>query len=108
MRDAIGFLVGFGEVTRRPSSESVPSGLLRHRGGQHKDIGVYDGITWDFVRYIHGYRRQMAPRVRRLIDDHAGNAQVIVLRRRRAARDYLAVVSLQASRSARAVTASEE
>jgi hypothetical protein len=50
----------------------------------------------------------MAPRVRRLIDDHAGNAQVIVLRRRRAARDYLAVVSLQASRSARAVTASEE
>jgi hypothetical protein len=100
LRDAIGFLVGFGEVTRRPSSESVPSGLLRHRGGQHKDIGVYDRITWDFVRYIHGYRRQMAPRVRRLI---AGIAQVIVLRRRRAARDYLAVVSLQASRSARAV-----
>jgi len=81
---------------------------LRHRGGQHQDIGVYDRITWDFVRYIHGYRRQMAPRVRRLIADHAVNAQVIVLRRRRAARDYLAVVSLQASLSARAVTASEK
>jgi adenylate kinase family enzyme len=35
---------------------------LRHRGGQHKDIGVYDRITWNFVLYILGYRRQMAPR----------------------------------------------
>jgi hypothetical protein len=50
----------------------------------------------------------MAPRVRQLIADHAETAQVIVLRRRRAARDYLAVVNLQASRSASAVTASEE
>ncbi len=43
---------------------------LRHRAGQHKDIGVYDRITWNFVRYILGYRRQMAPRVRKLIADH--------------------------------------
>ena len=49
------------------------------------------------------------PRItRRLIADHAGNAQVIVLRSRRAAGDYLAVVSLQASLSTRAVTAGEE
>jgi adenylate kinase family enzyme len=81
---------------------------LRHRGGQHQDIGVYNRITWDFVRYVHRYRRQTAPRVRQLIADHAETAQVIVLRRRRAARDYLAVVNLQASRSASAVTASEE
>jgi adenylate kinase family enzyme len=70
---------------------------FRHRGGQHRDIGVYDRITWNFVRYIHGYRRGMAPRIRRLIADHGGNAQVIVLRRRRAVREYLAVVSPQAS-----------
>ena len=72
---------------------------FRHRGGQRQDIGVYDRITWDFVRYIHGYRRQMAPRVRQLIADHAQTTQVIVLRRRRTARDYLAV-NLQAARSA--------
>jgi adenylate kinase family enzyme len=81
---------------------------IRHRGGQHKDIGVYDRITWNFVRYILGYRRHMAPRVRKLIADHAGNAEVVVLRSRRATRDYLAAVSVHASPSARAVAAGEE
>jgi adenylate kinase family enzyme len=80
---------------------------IRHRGGQHKDLGVYDRITWNFVRYILGYRRQMAPRVRKLIADHATDAEVVVLRSRRAARDYLTVVTAQASVSARPVAASE-
>jgi len=61
---------------------------LRHRGGQHAAIGVYDRITWNFIRYIARYRKQMAPRVRQLIDSHATHAQVIVLRSRRAVRRY--------------------
>jgi len=72
---------------------------IRHRGGQHKDIGVYDRVTWNFVRYILGYRRQMAPRARQLIAAHAGSAEVVVLRSRRAARDHLAAVSMQVKRS---------
>jgi len=65
---------------------------LRHGGGQHQAIGVYDRITWNFVRYILGYRRTMAPRVRALIASHAGDAEVIILRSRRAARGYLATM----------------
>jgi adenylate kinase family enzyme len=80
---------------------------LRHGGGQHDAIGVYDRITWNFVRYIAGYRKQMAPRVRQLIVGHAGDAQVVVLRGRRAARRYLATVAAR-SAAAPAVAAGED
>jgi adenylate kinase family enzyme len=63
---------------------------LRHGRGQHHAIGVYDRITWNFVRYIIEYRRHMAPRVRQLIAAHATHAEVTVLRSRRAVRRYLA------------------
>jgi hypothetical protein len=61
---------------------------LRHGGGQHATVGVYDRITWNFIRYIAGYRRQMAPRVRQFIASHAAHARVVVLRNRRAVRRF--------------------
>ena len=58
--------------------------------GQHQATGVYDRITWGFVRYILGYRKNMAPRVRALITSHRRDAQVTALRSRAAVRRYLA------------------
>jgi adenylate kinase family enzyme len=81
---------------------------LRHGGGQHQAIGVYDRITWGFIRYILGYRRNMAPRVRALIADHAGNAQVTVLRSRAAVRRYLADPATAAPPTARGAASHED
>jgi adenylate kinase family enzyme len=77
------------DLPARTCLRGVLSRRLKHRGGQHQEIGVYDRITWSFVRYILGYRRTMLPRVHQLIGDHAHSADVIVLRRRSQARRFL-------------------
>jgi adenylate kinase family enzyme len=57
----------------------------RYRGGQHQQDGVYDRITWNFVRYILGYRRTMRPRVRNLLREHGPHVRLITLTSRRQA-----------------------
>jgi hypothetical protein len=85
-------------LTSRPGClRGLAQRRLRHGGGQHGAVGVYDRITWNFVRYIAGYRRRMAPRVRQLIAAHATHADVVVLRDRRAVRRYLAGVAASVS-----------
>ena len=70
---------------------------LRHGSGQHVAIGVYDRITGNFFRFIAEYRRQMARRVRQLIQPQAAHAHVVILRNRRAVRRCLTDVAASAS-----------
>src|SRR3954452_18864955 len=60
----------------------------RYRGGQHTD-GVYDRITWSFVKYILGYRRSMRPRVDALLAELGQHARYIRLTSRRQANRFL-------------------
>jgi adenylate kinase family enzyme len=82
----------FLDLPARTCLGGIVQRRLRHGGGQHDAIGVYDRITWGFIRYIVSYRKKMAPRVRSLIAEHAGHADVVVLASRRATRRYLAGV----------------
>lgn len=66
----------------------------RYRGGQHRDVGVYDRIRWNFLVYIWRYRRTMAPRVRALIAQHATGARLVTVTSRRQARRLVAQLSL--------------
>lgn len=85
--------VVFLDLPARTCLWGIAQRRLRYGGGQHQAVGVYDRITWGFIRYILGYRRSMAPRVHALIAVHTAEAEVIVLRSRRAARRYLTSVT---------------
>jgi adenylate kinase family enzyme len=59
---------------------------LRYRGGQHPQDGVYDRITWGFLRYVAGYRRTMRPVVLRWVAEYASHTTVLTVTSRGQAR----------------------
>ncbi|MEW2329413.1 topology modulation protein [Micromonospora chersina] len=61
----------------------------RYRGGQHHQDGVYDRITWHFVRYILGYRRKMRPRVQNLVREHGPHVRLLTLNSHRQANQLI-------------------
>ncbi|GAB2937072.1 DNA topology modulation protein [Micromonospora polyrhachis] len=66
---------------------------LRYRGGQHHQDGVFDRITWSFVRYIIGYRKQMRPKVTALTQQHAPHARLLTFTSRQQANKFVTEVT---------------
>lgn len=77
---------------------------LRYRGQICPEVGVYDRINPDFVRWIWSFRRRQRPRLLAMLEGFDG--QAIILRRRRDVRRFLeripvAPEDLSGGRSAR-------
>jgi len=66
---------------------------LRYRGGQHQRDGVYDRITWNFLRYVASYRRTMRPKVQAALAESGSHARVLNLASRRQANNFLTHVA---------------
>jgi adenylate kinase family enzyme len=64
-----------------------------YRGGQHTQVGVYDRITWNFVKYIVSYRTAMLPRVEAAIAVYGAHARLVRLTSRRQAAAFLTQVT---------------
>lgn len=60
---------------------------LRFRGQMRPDIGVYDRINAQFIRWIWSFGRTARPRVLELLDECA--CQVVVLRNRKHVREFV-------------------
>jgi adenylate kinase family enzyme len=60
---------------------------LRYRGRMHPELGVYDRINADFVRWIWSFRATARPRILALLA--ASTCDVVVLRSHREARTFL-------------------
>ncbi|MEV4124191.1 hypothetical protein [Nocardia sp. NPDC049707] len=85
----------FLDLPARTCITGVLQRRWRYRGGQHHD-GVYDRITWGFLRYIWCYRAQIRPRVRDLIAERGKPGELVTLTSRRQATRYLARLRAQA------------
>jgi adenylate kinase family enzyme len=72
----------------------VLSRRLRYRGQLRPDVGVYDRINVDFIRWIWSFRRTARPRILELLKD--SRCHVVVLRSRAEVQSFLASLSERA------------
>jgi adenylate kinase family enzyme len=69
------------DVSTRACLSGVLRRRLRFRGRSHPELGVYDRISWEFVRWIWSFRRRQRPRILKLLSDYDGDVVVVTSRR---------------------------
>ena len=90
--------VVFLDLPRRTCFAGVAQRRIEFRGRLHPDLGVYDRISWAFIRWIWGFGRRQRPQILALLGECS--CRVVVLRSRREVRRFLA--SLPAAADVRA------
>ncbi len=65
----------------------------RYGAGQHPS-GIYNRITWSFIRYVVTYRRVMGPRINMLRTTHAHGPTLVQLTSRRQVRHFLREIDI--------------
>jgi adenylate kinase family enzyme len=84
--------VVFLDLPTRQCLWGIVSRQVKHGAGQ-QDGGVYNHLTWGFIKYVASYRRTMRPKVLAQIERHAGHAERIQLTSRRRARRWLETIT---------------
>lgn len=80
---------------------SVLRRRLRFRGRSRPDLGVYDRINWQFVRFVWSFRRTRRPHILALITEHKLPTAVLVrLGSRRDANEFARNAATDAERDA--------
>jgi adenylate kinase family enzyme len=65
---------------------------LRYRGRPRPDLGVYDRISWEFLRWVWSFRRRHRPGLLETLGGFDGER--IVLERRREVRVFLSTIAV--------------
>jgi len=81
----------FLDVPRRTCLWGVLKRRLRYRGQMRPDIGVYDRINTEFIRWIWSFGNTARPRIMNALDKCSCN--VVILRSRGQARAFLQVAA---------------
>ncbi len=71
---------------------------LRYGGQLHPDIGVYDRINSEFIRWILSFRRRVRPRVLELLA--GAECRIVILTSRREAAAFLSAMPVHAPKLA--------
>ena len=80
----------FLDLPRRACYAGLLRRRLRHRGRIDPELGVADVLGLGFVRWIWRFPRTARPRILELLERHAADTDVVVLRSRRQVRRWLA------------------